>query len=106
MIEEQAIGKIFGFITYLTDLVMSRGTEDYPNLVGQLPPEERNTYHDLLQCGIMFFLNFFMPGQEMTWTTINPSVSRLKREHFVKTYDETMDMHYFYLNADRKANLQ
>ena len=82
IIDETTIGKMFGFISYLADLVMSRGTENYDSLVAQLPFDQRFTYHSLLQSGILFFLYFFSMGSERkdTWPAEGRPTAEGRRE--------------------------
>ena len=97
LIDEATIGKVFGFISYLTDLIESRGTDNYDQMVLQLPHHQRTSYHHLLQCGVVFFLYFFMVG-----TRRIEAVTKLKTHQFEKRYHEDLDLHYYCFVGDEK----
>ena len=91
IIAEAALRQIFSFIGHITDLILSRGTPAYKDLLEHIPSGHHERYHHLFQQVIFFMLKLFLIDND-----------KLKIEQFEKKYDNELELNYYEFMPDKK----
>ena len=88
-LDDTNLKKIFGFIGHLTELILSRGSKDYDDMLERLPLDQQSGYHNILQVAIHFLLSLFQIGSGQE------SALKLKLSQIEKKYHSDLEMEYF-----------
>ena len=88
-IDDESLGRIFGFIALITACFTTRGTPAYEDNIEKLPDQCKKRFHYMLQASAQFLITLLdiRRGRE--------GLIKLTKDHYTKRYSRKKDMYYY-----------